>query len=76
MQNSAVFSNWSGYSFEMLCLHHITQLKRALKIEGLQSLPCSWSAKTENSGAQIDLILDRADNVLNLCEMKFTRIRL
>lgn len=73
MQNSSVFSNWSGYSFEMLCLHHITQLKRALKIEGLQSLPCSWSVNTENGGAQIDLILDRADNVLNLCEMKFTK---
>lgn len=73
MQNAPKFFSWAGYAFEMLCLHHIKQLKRALKIEGLQSLPCSWFGQHEKSNVQIDLLLDRADDVINICEMKFTR---
>ena len=65
---------WSGYSFEQLCLHHIPQIKNKLGISGIQSTVCSWSvqANEEHEGAQIDLLIDRRDQVINLCEMKYS----
>ncbi len=58
---------WCGHAFETLCLKHSKQIKRALKIEGLASENYAWS----NPQAQVDLVIDRADNWINLCEMKF-----
>lgn len=63
---------WAGYSFEMLCLHHIKNIKAALGIAGVQTLVSSWRSKTSENGAQIDLIIDRKDQTINLCEMKFS----
>ena len=70
---------WSGYAFEMVCLHHISQIKRALSIGGIESNSYSWSCKgftdsdgTKWNGSQIDLLIDRADNVINICEIKYT----
>lgn len=60
---------WSGYSFEQLCLHHIRQIKQKLGISGVQSDICGW----KNDGAQIDLLIDRRDQTINLCEMKFSQ---
>ena len=73
--NSPRHRVWSGYAFEMLCLNHIAQIKRALGISGVQCRVCSWLSKSgENSkGAQIDLLIDRADQCINVCEMKFSR---
>jgi len=65
---SPVFRAWSGYAFEMVCLHHIAQIKNALGISGVQTSVYSWQSKS----AQIDLIIDRKDQVINLCEMKFS----
>lgn len=59
---------WSGYSFEQLCMHHIRQIKRKLGISGVQSDVCGWKGE----GAQIDLLIDRRDQTINLCEMKFS----
>ena len=58
---------WSGYAFEMVCLIHAAQVKRALGISGVATDICSWSG----DGAQIDLLLDRRDQVVNLCEAKY-----
>lgn len=65
---------WSGYSFEQLCLHHIPQIKQKLGINGIQSDVCSWNAVADkgHKGAQIDLIIDRRDQIVNLCEMKYS----
>ncbi|MDR1794036.1 MAG: ATP-binding protein [Erysipelotrichaceae bacterium] len=63
---------WSGYAFEMLCLHHLPQIQKALGISGVITKYCSWYGKYGKNSAQIDLVLDRADNVINICEMKFT----
>lgn len=65
---------WCEYSFEQLCLHHIPQIKNKLGISGIQSDICSWStqATDEHRGGQIDLIIDRKDQIINLCEMKFS----
>lgn len=60
---------WSGYSFEQLCLHHVRQIKKKLGISGVQSDICAW--KTD--GAQVDLLIDRRDQTINLCEMKFAQ---
>jgi AAA+ ATPase superfamily predicted ATPase len=59
---------WSGYAFEMVCLHHIRELKEALGIAGVQTAVAAWRSKD----AQIDLVIDRRDHVVNLCEMKFS----
>ena len=65
--------SWKGVAFEEVCWQHNTQIKRALEIGGVKSSLSAWSVKgdEENEGAQIDLLINRADNVVNLCEMKF-----
>lgn len=63
---------WSGYAFEQVCLYHLPQIKKALGISGVQSTSSSWRSTTSKNGAQIDLVIDRRDQVINLCEMKFS----
>lgn len=60
-------------AFEEICWQHIPQIKRALGIEGVKSSTSAWNVKgdDEKEGVQIDLLITRADNVVNLCEMKF-----
>ena len=65
---SPLFNVWSGYAFEMACLHHVRQIKQALEIGGVQTSVSSWHSRE----AQIDLIIDRKDQTINLCEMKFS----
>ena len=72
--NSALHNAWSGLAFEMLCLHHIRQIKQALGIASVQTRVCSWRASKEASkGAQIDLLIDRKDETINICEIKYTK---
>lgn len=61
------YISWAGFNFETICLKHVNQIKKALKIEGIHSVNSSW--KTD--GAQVDLVIQRSDNWVNLCEMKF-----
>lgn len=70
-----IYYNWCGLAFERLCLLHVNQIKQALGITGVVSGVCSWQTGKGAGlqGAQIDLILDRDDNVIDLCEMKYTR---
>lgn len=69
--NSALLKTWSGYAYEMLCLTHINKIKQALGIAGIQSKVASWRSKTSKPGAQIDLVIDRNDQTVNLCEVKY-----
>ena len=55
-----------------MCLLHVPQIKAALGIAGVESSEYSWKSKKKEGGAQIDLLIDRADDVINLCEMKCT----
>lgn len=64
--------SWSGRAFELVCLLHVPQMLRALGVWGVSVEACAWKSKASAQGAQIDLILDRADGVINLCEMKFS----
>ena len=70
---SGIHRAWSGYAFEMLCLSHIAQIKKALGISGVQCLTSSWRSTTSEEGAQIDLVIDRKDQTVNLCEMKYAQ---
>ncbi len=63
---------WSGYAFEQVCLAHVPQIKKALGISGIETETSSWKSTQANNGAQIDLVIDRRDGVINLCEMKFS----
>jgi len=67
---------WEGLTFERLCKDHIKQIKLKLGISGVLSDESSWFIKTNDekgiSGAQIDLLIDRRDQVVSLCEMKFS----
>jgi len=64
---------WSGYAFEQVCLSHIKQIKEALGISGVHADVSSWIGRGDKKGAQIDLVIDRADRVINLCEIKFAK---
>lgn len=70
--NSQSIASWRGYSFENVCFNHIKQIKYALGISGVSTKQYAWSIHEENGeGAQIDLIIERKDNIVNMCEMKF-----
>lgn len=67
---------WTGYAFEQLCLNHIPQIKESLGIRGVLSNVCSWYQKADKEkgikGGQIDMLIERRDQVVNVCEVKFT----
>lgn len=70
---TASYTIWSGFAFESVCQKHLQQVKRALGIAGVLTMASSWRYMPSKGkkGAQIDLLLDRQDKVINLCEMKF-----
>ena len=71
--SSPIVFNWRGLAFERVCLQHIAQIKRKLGIAGVSTKVYAWSGATVGGkGVQIDLLIDRADNVINLCEMKYS----
>ena len=72
--DSAMHRTWSGLAFERLCMAHTQQIKAALGIAGVLSNVYSWRKEADETsdGAQIDLLIDRKDQVVNLCEMKYS----
>ena len=68
-------TSWRGIAFEEICLQHIQQIKMALQIAGVASRESSLLVSGENGaeGMQIDLLIDRADDVVNVCEMKYSK---
>ncbi|MBR5029529.1 MAG: ATP-binding protein [Muribaculaceae bacterium] len=71
--NTPLRNSWQGLAFEQLCFAHLPQIKKSLGIDGVVTNTCSWQGKNDDGslGAQIDMLIVRADNVINLCEMKF-----
>jgi len=65
--DTPLFRTWAGLAFERLCLQEVDALKRALGISGVICGTCAWRGQ----GAQVDLLLDRNDRIVDLCEMKF-----
>jgi AAA+ ATPase superfamily predicted ATPase len=73
LSNTTQWKSWSGYAFENICFKHLPQIKKCLGIEGVFTEFYSFKAigNKENNGTQIDLIIDRNDGIINLCEIKF-----
>ena len=68
--------SWCGLAFERVCFQHIPQIKQALGISGVVTNTYSWQVKDDpvyGAGAQIDMLIERADNTVNICEMKFSQ---
>jgi hypothetical protein len=63
---------WKGLAFEQVCLAHVPQIKRRLGISGVSTTARGWRSREAKPEAQIDLVLDRRDGVINLCEAKYT----
>lgn len=63
---------WRGFAFENVCFNHVEQIKRALGISGVVTEASAWSKKEDDTdGTQIDLLISRNDNVINMCEIKY-----
>ncbi|HWU88713.1 MAG TPA: ATP-binding protein, partial [Kofleriaceae bacterium] len=71
---SPAWRAWSGLAFEAVCLRHIDSIRRALGIAGVETVEGTWEQRSANDrdGVQVDLVIDRADRSVNLCEMKFS----
>lgn len=73
--NTPRINSWRGLSFERICLLHSEQIRHALGITGVLTNVCSWVCKADSErgieGSQIDLLLVRNDQVINLMEMKY-----
>ena len=75
--NTPIVNTWQGYAFEDVCFNHIPQIKTALGIAGIiteeGTLLIRNEGKGKSEGLQLDMLIWRSDNVVNLCEMKYTK---
>lgn len=75
MQSSQHWRIWAGYAFENLCFRHLSKIKDALRIGGVITTAGHWKTmQAKHKEAEIDLVIDRADQSINLCEIKFYRV--
>ena len=63
---------WCGYSFEQVCMQHAPQIRQKLGISGVVTYSAAWRSKKSEPAAQVDLLIDRNDGIINLCEMKYS----
>jgi hypothetical protein len=71
MMKSQKISSWQGLAFERVCMAHIDQIKHALHIDTIYTEYFSWRSHDTSTKAQIDMVIERADNMTNICEMKY-----
>ncbi|MBR1797258.1 MAG: ATP-binding protein [Clostridiales bacterium] len=64
------YMNWRGHAFEVLCMYHIDSIKNALGISGVKTNEYAWVS--QNRDAQIDIVIDRDDGIIDICENKYT----
>ena len=74
--SSRRYEAWCGYAFESLCFKHLDAIRTSIGISDVDTHAAAWrflpKAGSDDEGAQIDLLLDRADHCINICEMKFS----
>lgn len=71
---TAEYYSWAGLAFERVCLQHVRGIKRALGISGVKTTEHSWrGVAPDGKAAQIDLLIDRNDGIVDICEMKYTK---
>ena len=73
MSKTPVWHSWAGHAFENICLKHSHKIKEALGLAGITTFESHWQhvATSKTKGAEVDLVIDRADDCINLCEIKF-----
>ena len=71
--NTPSHNAWAGFSFELLCQLHLEQIRTKLGISGVITYTSSWRSRSDDNAVQIDLIIDRNDNLINVCEIKFSK---
>ena len=69
--HSPSYNAWRGNAFEICCVNHVSEIKAALGITGVDTMEYAWKSETSDPGAQIDFLIDRKDGIINLCEMKY-----
>lgn len=77
-QSSHKWQTWAGHAFEIICFMHAEQIKNGLGLSGILTEQSQWACRQDSGsegdfGAQIDLVIDRADGCINLCEVKFCK---
>lgn len=75
--DTPAWNTWAGITFEQICFKHASQIKSALGLSGITAQTGNWQMRTKKGdkkiGAQIDLIFDREDGVITLCEIKYSQ---
>lgn len=71
--NTPEINSWMGLAYERICMAHIPQIKHALRIDGISTINYSWRSKTASPAVQIDIIIERADRIVNVCEVKYSQ---
>ena len=74
MMGKPLQNTWYGLSFERVCMLHIPQIKKKLGIDHIHTEYYSWRSRESVPAAQIDLIIERADNLTNVCEIKYSQL--
>ena len=69
--NTPEVNSWMGLTYERICMAHIQQIKHSLHLDTISTLSYSWRSKTSTPAAQIDIIIERADKIVNICEVKY-----
>ena len=76
MLGSPKYNTWCGLAFERACLWHVDQIKQKLGISGILTNEYAWrwqpNEKAGQRGVQIDLLIDRSDVIIDICEMKYS----
>lgn len=75
LANSSSWKSWGGFAFESICLKHVSQIKKGLGIAGVLTEESAWRFFPDKGeqGTQIDLLIDRSDYCINICEMKYSQ---
>ncbi len=71
--NTSDLHTWQGIAYERVAMHHIEPIKKALGIDRIGVEYYAWRSKYSTPASQIDLLLDRADGIVNLCEIKYSQ---
>ena len=71
-QETPTVNSWMGITYERVCMAHVAQVKKALGISGMASETYSWHGNDNDAQAQIDMLIERSDKMINLCEIKYS----
>ena len=71
--NTPEVNTWLGLAYERVCLTHTEQLLQAMHLDSISTTQYAWRSKVSQPATQIDLIIERADDMINLCEVKYSK---